>query len=117
MSVVNKTLTRWPARRSSTAQRTFLGCLLVAQIMKEYYGLIGEGLGNVIRTIAPLSDGPPVTPLTMIKGRVPGWFHSIREADRMAARPRRRGVMPDRGRVGMITVREGGAAARRVFAR
>jgi len=27
---------------------------LVAQIMREYYGLIGEGLGSVIRTIAPL---------------------------------------------------------------
>src|SRR6266567_2755114 len=108
------------ARPSSTAQRTFLGCLLVAQIMREYYGLIGEGLGSVIRTIAPLSDVPsvtPFTPLTMLKGRLPRWFHSIREADRMAARPRRRGFMPARVRVGMITVREGGAAGRRVLPR
>ena len=106
------------ARPSSTAQRTFLGCLLVAQIMREYYGLIGEGLGSVIRTIAPSkSDVPSVTPLTMLKRRLPRWFHSIRQADRMAARPRRRGFMPARVRVGMITVREGGAAGRRVLPR
>src|SRR6266700_5388890 len=106
------------ARPSSTAQRTFLGCLLVAQIMREYYGLIGEGLGSVIRTIAPLNRMCRRSPrLTMIKGKLPRWFHSIRQADRMAARPRRRGFMPARVRVGMITVREGRAAGRRVLPR